>query len=575
MKKISVSKLLVSLKVMTVRFLFPVLLTLGLALLFFISINYSDIDIAEKWWVFLSVGFPISFSFSLFAEDFKNKLWRMLIPAGILLLFGVYVLLLPEKLPSFLMYQLIAIAISATLASFVVSFYRRNDAEVFWEFSKNLLKQLVISHVFSTVLMMGLSLAVVSLEQLFKINIQSEVYQNLAILCFVIFAAFYFLSNIPAGTDKFKTELESSKFIKILGLYILLPILLVYVLILYVYLVQIVTAWELPEGWVSWLVTALALAGFATLMCQYPLRGQKNKLAGYFARYFPIVLLPLLILMSVGIYRRIADYGWTINRAYVFVFNIWLYGITIYLLLSQSKYLKYIVSSFVLIAFLSSVGPWSVFAFTKAKLLTETREILISNHYLENDQVRPLNEIKTLNVAEEDKKKLSQKLKYLTSEYGSSVLQSLFAVDISNSSHKDIHRLLNLIYADINYQPNELYSYHLKENNDSFNIEQYSDMMRLSVRGYIEGNNNPVVQFNSDNNQFAVEKDGKTYLIPMNAVMQKLRHSSESNAASASLLTFEMTHCTLIVEYINFSKHTAESEFQLTNLQGWLLFKTK
>jgi len=82
----------------------------------------------------------------------------------------------------------------------------------------------------------------------------------------------------------------------------------------------------------------LALGGFLSMMILYPLRLQsENKVVTYFSKYFPVIIFPLLILMTIGIFRRFDDYGLTINRGYVFLLNLWLYGICIYLFsLNQS-----------------------------------------------------------------------------------------------------------------------------------------------------------------------------------------------------------------------------------------------
>lgn len=161
----------------------------------------------------------------------------------------------------------------------------------------------------------GLSLAIYSLEVLFKIDISDKVYQNLSVLCYILFAPVYFLSNVPEKAEMFKQDNTFDIFFKILGLYIFLPILALYTLILYVYLVQIIIKWELPNGWVSTLVSILGLGGFLCMFILYPLRLQNdNKFVNILSKYFSVVLMPLLVLMSIGIFRRLSDYGLTINR---------------------------------------------------------------------------------------------------------------------------------------------------------------------------------------------------------------------------------------------------------------------
>ncbi len=281
MKKLSFADFTGKLRRLATRFPFPVIFITGLAVLFFIVINQRDADIPQRLWAFFATGIPVALMFSMLTENFKKQILRYGILSFAILLLTLHVIFLPAKLQTVDIFQLVAIGVSVALACFVVSFYKKNDAISFWEFSKTSVLQIIISGVFAQVLMMGLSLAVLALDQLFKIKIEDEVYQNLAVICYGLFMPLFFLANIPDGEDKFKTELLNQKFIKILGLYIILPVLAIYTVILFVYFIQIIVNWELPNGWVSWLVTVLALAGFITLMLQYPLRVEKKK-----SRYF-------------------------------------------------------------------------------------------------------------------------------------------------------------------------------------------------------------------------------------------------------------------------------------------------
>ncbi|HRZ97756.1 MAG TPA: DUF4153 domain-containing protein, partial [Paludibacter sp.] len=351
MKKISLKEWGDKIQSVALRFTFPVFFIIGLSVLFFIQINQKDADIKERLWIFFGLAIPLSIAVTLFSEDYKNKMLRAglnLLATAILV---IYAFTMPAKLFEYHYYQVITLGIVFSLSSFVVSFFRKESDISFWEFSKTTVLQLIIAFIFSQVLMLGLSLAILSLDKLFNINISEKVYGNLAVICYALFAPIYFLANVPDEFEKRKQEFRYDKFLKMLGLYIMLPILALYTIILYVYAIQIVAKWELPNGWVTWLVSVLALGGFLCMMIVFPLRLQANKIAVFVSRFFPVILFPLIILMTVGIFRRFDDYGLTINRAYVFLLNFWLYGICIYLFITQSRHLKCIVITFSVIAF--------------------------------------------------------------------------------------------------------------------------------------------------------------------------------------------------------------------------------
>jgi len=213
-----------------------------------------------------------------------------------------------------------------------------------------------------------------------------------------------------------------------------LPILAVYTLILYVYLIQIIFKWQLPNGWVSTLVSVLGIGGFVCILILHPLYlSKENKLVDRFSRLFPALLFPLLILMTIGIVRRIADYGLTINRMYILILNLWFYGISIYLFVKQSKQVKGIIISFAAVAFLSSVGPWSVFSTTRNSLKTQLKKELIDAHLIKKDKII-LNRNKTEKIDSLTLMRTTETIRYLVKVYGSESLQQYFSISIRNKS---------------------------------------------------------------------------------------------------------------------------------------------
>ncbi len=573
MKKLSFTDFTEKLRTLVTRFPFPVIFIAVLAVLFFIVINQRDADVPQRLWAFFATGIPIVLMFSLLTENFKNQLVRYGTILLAILLLLLHVIFMPEKLQTVHIYQLTVIGLSAALACFVISFYRKNDAVSFWEFSKTSVIQIIISGVFAQVLMMGLSLAALALNQLFKIKIEDEVYQNLAVICYGLFMPLFFLANIPAGEDKFKTELRNEKFIKILGLYIVMPVLAVYTIILYVYFIQIIVNWELPNGWVSWMVTVLALAGFITLMLQYAQRTENNKITVFFARYFPLILLPLLVLMSVGIFRRISDYGLTINRAYVLVFNFWLYGISIYLLITQSKYLKYIIYSFVIIAVFVSVGPWSVYAVTKHSLLNETRDLLTGIQYLDNGKMKDIETLKSLNISDKQAEKLEEKVSYLALNYGNSVLQDFFVQKIDTLRYSEVYKLMNLKNIVLADEYEKSFGFSLKYNTELIDVSDYANVVRISNTEYEQQDKNISVLFDNNFNLLKVKIKDSNYEFPLDAFLQSLTKFEENNLLNAEQLTLNIADTRLIFDNINFRQYKPHSKIIVDNFQGWLLIR--
>lgn len=471
MEKFSFKTWMDKIQLVAQRFTFTLFFLFGLTFLFFLQINKNNVDIQSRIWTFFSLGIALTIAVTLFSEGFKNKFARIglnLIAVLLLLAFSYF---MPEKFVPVYYYQTFALGLVFVLSAFVVSFLQKNNDIPFWEFSKTVILQLLIAFIFSQVLMLGLSLAVLSLQELFKIEIKNEVYQNLAIICYALFAPVYFLANVPTENDKQLKELKFDKFLKVLGLYILLPILAIYTLILYVYLIQIIIRWELPNGWVSTLVSVLGLGGFLCMLILYPLRLQnENKVVNLLSRFFSILLFPLLILMFVGIFRRFSDYGITINRAYVLLLNIWLFGISIYLYFSKARHLKWILISFAAVLLLSSIGPWSVFSVTKNTLTNNLERMFTNANMLENGKISA-KLIQPLQIDSVSNGIIVENIRYLTENYGNRSIQHFFSYSIEKTN-------ISKILSDLK----------LKEFNTQIQLQYFSAFLPtgflLDIKGF-------------------------------------------------------------------------------------------
>lgn len=478
MKKLSLQTWINKFKLVLVRFPFALLFVIGFSVLCFLEINKSKIDIHQSLWAFFVLGFLLNIPVTLYLEEFKKFVYRYALNILPTFLLAVYCFTLPEKLLMYHIYQLIALGIVFVLSAFFVSFLKKNNEIPFWNFSRDSIIQLIISFFFSSVLFGGISLALLSLEKLFNVHIDSTVYKNLGVVCFVIFAPFYFLANLPDEYEKRKQYISFDSILKIFGLYILLPILTVYTLILYVYLLQIIIKWELPNGWVSTLVSVLGLGGFLFMMIVHPLHLKKeNKVVDFFSKYFPLLLFPLLILMSVGIFRRLGDYGLTINRCYVLILNIWLIGISIYLFLSKARQIKWIVVTFATVAFVTSVGPWSVFSITKNSLTTQLEKQLTEAHLLKDGKVM-LEQNQLQSVDTLTQMKTAETVQYLVRNFGSESINQYFNISLKNKSAFDILELMKMnIVSDVNH------NFHLHSKNDSciYNTNSYKTFVVLNA----------------------------------------------------------------------------------------------
>ena len=327
------------------------------------SQEYTYSTIAQT--AFLGVAW--FFSTALFAERFENRLIKSsILGLSIVAILGVHFDLhfRFEKLADgelnfrflgyFLLFHL--------LVAFLPIKQFKNPSE-FWNFNKTLFIRVFVTALYSGVLFLGLSGAILAMDQLFDLQVEPENYGRLWIMLAGIGSTLIFLSGIPE--KEANDEVTYPKGLKVFAQYILLPLVLIYLSILYIYGGQILLEWQLPKGWVSNLIMAFAVVGMLTLLLLYPFgQESENKWINTFTRGYYVVLLPLLVLLFIAIRIRILDYGFTELRYALLWLAIWLLAMAIWMFVTNNKRIIWIpVSLFIvitLIVFAPFVNAWSV-----------------------------------------------------------------------------------------------------------------------------------------------------------------------------------------------------------------------
>ena len=338
-----------------------------------------------------SLGLTLSFSLTLFSERKKHGrgIWLALQAAALLLLAAYFFFLRAYFVQvEFVRYALINTALHL-FASFA-AYTGRNNLQGFWQFNKALFLRLFFGAIYSLTIYVGIALAMLAVDELFNVNIKGENYMRVWIVVAGIFNTWFFLAGVPRDLEALNGLEEYPKGLKIFTQYVLLPLVTLYLLILYAYLGKILLAQSLPKGWVSNLVLGISVLGILALLLIWPIRNKEgNNWIRIFSRWFYGALYPLIIMLFVAIGRRIGDYGVTENRYFIVVLAVWLACIAAYFLFSKAGNIKLIPLTLCAIALLSSFGPWSAFSVSERSQFYRLAKILSENEVLVNDKIDP------------------------------------------------------------------------------------------------------------------------------------------------------------------------------------------
>ncbi|WP_304065315.1 DUF4153 domain-containing protein [Pedobacter glucosidilyticus] len=376
------------LKRFPIPILFAVLGTRSLIALTVKDLNNTYNEELVKGAYIGNLGLALTLAFALFAE--KHKLRNSIkIGANVTLiafLFSLSFILNPfEKEAHILMLVILAFAFHLLVS--VAAFHKAEENQAFWQLNKSLFLRFLTSALYSAVLFIGISIALLSIEELFKVNWDDKIYLRLWLIIAGVFNTLFFLSGIPKPLETLQEEQSYPKGLKIFTQYVLIPLASIYLVILLAYEGKILLEWHLPNGFVSVLILGYAVFGMLSLLLVHPLRSlEENKWIKLFSKTFYLFLIPLIILLVLAVYTRVSDYGITESRYILIVLTFWLSFITFYFLIKGQEHIRIIPISLCALALIISFGPWGLQSVSKNSQQKILSTLLATKPNKERDQ---------------------------------------------------------------------------------------------------------------------------------------------------------------------------------------------
>lgn len=365
---------------------FPITLFFTIALTCYLCYFVSNHDENKKLnWIigyYLSVGTLLSLTLHLWCEEMKRIIPKIAVQAGmhlLLILDAIYLYSYSYEKS----FTEIGIAhgagiLAIGLSVFFLSFFKEKNDIPSWNFALSSITACMTANVIGCIMSGGICFLILSVHKLFDLSIDSTCYLYIVILCNVCLSMFLFLGLLPQKQEKHNTRPLQHSFLNGVIHYLFLPLTGGYLIVLYIYALRILINWELPIGWVSWLVITLMTGCIVIEFGLYPSRmAQQKRTDNLIARWLPLFVLPLLFLMTIGIIRRFNDYGVTINRLYLITLNIWCYFVCITLIIIKAKRISWIPISFSLVFLLTSVLPVNYASITRQIIQKEVNQTII------------------------------------------------------------------------------------------------------------------------------------------------------------------------------------------------------
>ncbi len=358
----------------------------------FVLVEHGENHFFTRLWMVCQLGLPLLTGLAALAE---SKQWNasrswLLQGLGVAALAAYFFVLDPgsDSFQLLTMPRYAALLIVAHLLVAVAPYINREPVADFWEYNKRLFTNLIVGGAFTAILYLGLSAAMLAIDQLFDLKVEFPTYARLFVLLAGGFNTTYFLFHFPKNYHfEDEGDVYNSAF-RNLCKFILIPIVGLYFLILYAYGAKILITWNLPHGWVASLVIGFSVAGIFTYLLNYMLpQHDDNPLVHGYRRWFWWVVLPMTVLLFVGIGRRIADYGVTEQRYLVAHTGLWLAAMCLYFLFSKTDNIKFVPLSLGLFTLLYAFGPLSAFAVSERSQAGILKDLLERTGHFKNGKI--------------------------------------------------------------------------------------------------------------------------------------------------------------------------------------------
>lgn len=403
----------------------------------------------------------------------KELLWSAI---GFLIVIGIY-FVLPESKDDFTevyAFVLIPIAIIAHLFVSFAAFIKSGTEFEFWQYNKNLFINFILSLVFTGVLTLGVILALLAIQNLFNVDIRGEFYGETAVVFGIVGNTLIFSLFNENGLKYLESTSPYPIVLKFFTQFILIPLLLLYVIILYFYSAKIILIWELPQGWVSYLVLAYSMVGILALLLVHPLKNDTARSwVKIFSKAFYYSLIPLVILLFTAIFTRILEYGYTEPRYYVLLLAIWLLVIQLYFIFSKNATIKFIPMSLVAFGLFGLLFPYAnSFAVAKRSQKNQLELLLAENQLLKDGKIQF-----DKKISSEVALSISDKVNFLSIRDESVYLSKFLSDNIAQKELTTKRVYLMSYFTNVEASPNSL--------EEALNLSNSEKIHKLDSYDYI------------------------------------------------------------------------------------------
>lgn len=404
----------------------------------------------------------------------------------------------------------------------IIALLHKKHEQKIWFSWASLFMAIVFWWIAWSIVRWWISGALASIEALFDVNIDSDLYSDIWFIAEVLiawsFVFNYYLTLTEDINKKSSFEIKPSRLRKIFWSFIFLPLAIIYLLIFWAYWIKILITWVRPK----WIIVWLWIWYFALwIISSYLIYPDKTKTHEIMNKILYVSFILIACMMIWAIVKRINQYWITINRCFVCYIIAFIIIFSALALIFTKKRLLSFICTLAILAFIAVYG-WPINVnHISFKSQVNRLETLLSK---ENISL-PLTEWVLKDTGEESTKLIIWTLDGLVENYDKEkIINKIINFEYEDryrSSRSSIREFLG-VNADYGYYyPTSKYRDFRQYWEESVDVTWYSKILNFSKYG--EDIKDMILK---------VKVDDKDYMLDLSNYLDELKQKADIYAKS-------------------------------------------
>ncbi len=561
--------------------------------------DYStgNIDVFEKIIMLIALGVPYLVTATLICEQQDlGRVRSLLIQIVGVLLLAIYYLFLPTAFSDIGFIHGARVALS-TLIGYILLFsvplYKRTSNDL-WVYGGSIVRRAALAILFTITVWVGLVLAIMATHYLFELSWNLELlFSKIWIIDVGIIGTWIILGGFPKVNQLPENILQLTRALRWLLQFVLVPLVSIFFLILYAYLIMIVATWNWPKGGVAQWILGFSFVGMVLFIVSFTLsQTDEYKWLRTFFKLFFALLIPMTVVLFMAVGIRIQAYGLTEQRYMIVVGGVWLLCTAVYYLFTKTKALHAIPYSVALVFIVATGAPIiNMFSLSAHSQATRLKTILESNNMMVRGfVVTSTSTPQTLTF--ENKNDINSILEYLTNREELSVIAPWFKnIDTSASEWSQQAEMANQLgvsyyNSNSNVGKNSTYFSYSQPYKDIVEVAGYDSILNNlniypgDLRRAVTMSNGSVITMIFENQKLLItpSNEKETLVFDMNAKAKELfAVYKEQGAVTPEEMNMVVENPRWRVKFAvrAISGFIQEKDTSISSISGILLFKKK